>query len=118
MIRAVTPVGTFEVCVPTHAALRIFIMQALASQLHFLTNRNAELAVPPLLWPVNYIKNRGTCGTAEWPYFFAGLCPGYHSNVKYGFQKHCVSLFFRCVQCIQITDPAISNSQSFSPSQE
>ncbi len=58
-------VGTFEVCVLTHVALRMFIMQVLASQLHFLANRNAELAVPPLFWPVNCIKNRGTCCTAE-----------------------------------------------------
>ena len=34
-------------------------MQVLASQLHFLTNRNAELAIPPLFWPVNCIKIGG-----------------------------------------------------------
>ena len=34
-------------------------MQVLASQLHFLANRNAELAIPPLFWPVNYIKIGG-----------------------------------------------------------
>ena len=39
-----------------YVALRMFTMQVLASELHFLTVRNAELAVPPLLWPV---KNRG-----------------------------------------------------------
>ena len=37
----------------------MFIMQVLASQLPFLANRNAELAVPPLLWPVNCIKIGG-----------------------------------------------------------
>ena len=52
----VTRDGTFEVCVPTHVALRMFIMQVLASQLHFLANKNAELAIPPLFWPVNCIK--------------------------------------------------------------
>ena len=31
-------------------------MQFLVSQLHFLTNRNAELAIPPLFWPVNCRK--------------------------------------------------------------
>ena len=31
-------------------------MQVLASQLHFLANRNAVLAIPPLFWPVNCIK--------------------------------------------------------------
>ena len=51
--RKATRVGTFEVCVATYVPLRMFIMQVLASQLHFLTNRNAELAVPPLH------KNRG-----------------------------------------------------------
>ena len=30
--KGVTQVGTFEVCVPTHVTLRIFIMQVLASQ--------------------------------------------------------------------------------------
>ena len=42
--------------VPTHVALRKFIMRVLASQLHFLTDRNADLTVPPLLWPVDIIK--------------------------------------------------------------
>ena len=35
-------------CVPTHVALRMPIMQVLASQLHFLANKNSELAIPPL----------------------------------------------------------------------
>ena len=34
-------------------------MQVLASQSHFLANRNAELAIPPLFWPVNCIKIGG-----------------------------------------------------------
>ena len=34
-------------------------MQVLASQLLFLANRNAELAIPPLFWPVNSIKIGG-----------------------------------------------------------
>ena len=37
----------------------MFIMQVLASQLHFLANRNAGLAIPPLFWPVNCIKIGG-----------------------------------------------------------
>ena len=57
--RKATRVGTFEVCVSTHASLRMFIMQVLASQLPFLANRNAELAVPPLFWPDNCIKIGG-----------------------------------------------------------
>ena len=35
------------------------IMLVLAIQLHFLANRNAELAVPSLFWPVNRKKIRG-----------------------------------------------------------
>ena len=49
-------VRTFEVCVPTHVALCTFIMHVLASQLPFLANRNTQLAVLPLFWPVNCIK--------------------------------------------------------------
>ena len=40
-------------------ALCMFIVQVLASQLHFLANRNAGLAILPLLWPVNCIKIGG-----------------------------------------------------------
>ena len=57
--RKATRVRTFEVCVPTHVSLRMFIMQVLASQLPFLGHRNAELAVPPSFWPVNCIKIGG-----------------------------------------------------------
>ena len=57
--RRVPRVGTFEACVPTHVALRIFIMQVLASQLLFLANRNAGLAISPLFWSVNCIKIGG-----------------------------------------------------------
>ena len=52
-------VGTFEVFVPMHVALRMFTRQVLASQLHFLANKNACLTVPPLLWPVNCIDIGG-----------------------------------------------------------
>ena len=57
--RRTTRVGNFEVCVSTHVSLRMFIMQVLASQLPSLANRNAELAVAPLFWPVNCIKIGG-----------------------------------------------------------
>ena len=57
--RTAARVGTFEVCVPTHVALRILNIKVLASQWHFLADRNAELAVPPLLWPVICIKIGG-----------------------------------------------------------
>ena len=62
--RKVTRVGTFEVYVPTHVALRMFhyacfithVYYAGSGQLHFLAKRNAGIAIPPLLWPVNCIK--------------------------------------------------------------
>ena len=59
--RKVTRVCSFEVCVPAHVALRMFIMQVLASQLHYLANRNAELAISPLFWSIKCIK---ICGHA------------------------------------------------------
>ena len=75
--RRVTRVGTFEVSVPTHVALRMFIMQVLASQLHFLANRNAGLAIPPLFWPVNCIKLGGHVLLLSGPTVYSLYCaPG------------------------------------------
>ena len=54
-----TRVGTFEVDVPTHVTLRIRHYAGSTSQLYFLAKRNADLTVPPLLWPVNCIKTGG-----------------------------------------------------------
>jgi hypothetical protein len=54
----------------------MFIMQVLASQLHFLANRNAELAIPPLFWPVNCIKIGGHVALLSCPsiyFLFYGL---------------------------------------------
>ena len=72
--RKATRVGTFEVCVSTHASLRMFIMQVLASQLPFLANRNAELAVLPLLWPVNCIKIGGHVALLSGPTVYSLYC--------------------------------------------
>ena len=72
--RKATRVGTFEVCVPTHVSLRMFIMQVLASQLPFLANRNAELAVPPLFWPVNCIKIGGHVALLSGPTVYSLYC--------------------------------------------
>ena len=63
-----TRVGAFEVCV------RMFIMQVLASQLPFLTNTNAELAVPPLFWPVNCIKIEGHVAHLSGPTVYSLYC--------------------------------------------
>ena len=51
--------GTFEVSVATHVALHMFILQVLDSQLHFLSNGNAEMPDPPLFWAVICIKTGG-----------------------------------------------------------
>ena len=72
--RRTTQVGTFEVCVAAHVALRMFIMQALVSQLSFLANRNAELAVQPLFWPVNHIKIGGHVAQLNGPTVYSLYC--------------------------------------------
>ena len=41
-----TGIGILEVCLPTHVALRMFIIQVLASQLHF---RSGQFAFPKFI---------------------------------------------------------------------
>ena len=72
--RKATRVGTFEVCVSTHVSLRMFIIQVLASQLPFLANRNAELAVPPLFWPDTCIKIGGHVALLSGPTVYTLYC--------------------------------------------
>ena len=72
--RKATRVGTFEVCVSTHVSLRMFIMLVLASQLPFLANRNAELAVPPLFWPDKCIKIGGHVALLSGPTVYTLYC--------------------------------------------
>ena len=55
-------------------SLRMFIMQVLVSQLPFLANRNAELAVPPLFWPVNCIKLEGHVALLSGPTVYFLYC--------------------------------------------
>ena len=57
-----------------HVALRMFIMQVLASQLHFQANRNAELAIPPLFWSVNCIKIGGHVALLSDPTVYSLYC--------------------------------------------
>ena len=52
----------------------MFIMQVLASQLHFLANTNAELAIPPLFWPVNCIKIGGHVALLSDPTVYSLYC--------------------------------------------
>ena len=49
-------------------------MQVLASQLHFLANTNAELAIPPLFWPVNCIKIGGHVALLSDPTVYSLYC--------------------------------------------
>ncbi len=79
-----TQVVNFEVCALTHIVLRMFITQVLASQLHFLANRNAKLAVPPLFRSVNCIKIRGHVALLSCPsiYFL------FYGNMQQRKRKH------------------------------
>ena len=90
----VTRVGTFKVCVPTHVALRMFIMQVLASQLHFLANKNAQLAIPPLFWSVNCIKIGGHVALLSDPTVCTLYCDIGNSLQAYtlAFQIQCILL--------------------------
>ena len=49
-------------------------MHALASQLPFLANRNAELAAPPFSWPVNCIKIGGHVALLSGPTVYSLYC--------------------------------------------
>ena len=89
--RKATRVGTFEVCVSTHVSLRMFIMQVLASQLPFLANRNAELAVPPLFWPYNCIKIGGHVALLSGPTVYTLYC-GY-TEIFYAYFANYSNLF-------------------------
>ena len=56
-------------------------MQVLASQLHFLANKNAELAIPPLFRPVNCIKIGGHVALLSDPAVYSLYCAhvGYYT---------------------------------------
>ena len=58
----------------------MFIMQVLASQLHFLANKNAELAIPPLFWPVNCIKIGGHVALLSDPTVYSLYCDSNVTN--------------------------------------
>ena len=75
--RKATRVGTFEVCVPTHVTLCMFIRQVLASQLPFLANRTlivSEHTVLPLFWPFNCIKIGGHVAPLSGPTVYSLYC--------------------------------------------
>ena len=57
-------------------------MQVLASQLHFLANKNAELAISPLFWPVNCIKIGGHVALLSDPTVYSLYCAiGLHASL-------------------------------------
>ena len=57
-------------------ALRMFIMQVLARQFHFLDNRRTELPVPALLWPVNWMNVGGHVARLSGPTVYSLYCGG------------------------------------------
>ena len=69
----------------------MFIMQVLASQLHFLANKNAELAIAPLFWPVNSIKIGGHVALLSDPTVYSLYCGIVHpeSGVKLNAEQYC-----------------------------
>ena len=92
--RRVTRVGIFEVSVRTHVALRMFIMQVLASQLHFLANRNAGLAIPPLFWPVDCIKIGGHVVLVSGPTVYSLYCARMLIGLRVHILMFCPTDFF------------------------
>ena len=73
----------------------LFIMQVLASQLHFLANRSAELAVPPFFSPVNCIKIGGHVAllSCRFIYFLfyaksVSACGGVGRRLRLGLHYH------------------------------
>ena len=49
-------------------------MHVLATQLHFLANRNTGLAIPPLFWPVKCIKIGGHVVLLSRPTVYSLYC--------------------------------------------
>ena len=58
-------------------------MQVLASQLHFLANKNAELVIPPLFWPVNCIKIGGHVALLSDPTVYPLYCAEKAYEISY-----------------------------------
>ena len=69
-----TRFGTFDVCVAKYVTLRMFIVQVLASQLHFLASRNIGLPILPLFWPVNCLKVGGHVALLSDPTVYSLYC--------------------------------------------
>ena len=65
-------ISSFPPCAREYRLLRRLVN--LASQLHFLANKNAELAIPPLFWPVNCIKIGGHVALLSDPTVYSLYC--------------------------------------------
>ena len=75
-------------------------MQILASQLPFLANRNAELAVPPLFWPDNCIKIGGHVALLSGPTVYTLYC-GYvfrHLNKELRLRRIRFACWIGCME--------------------
>ena len=57
-------------------------MHVLASQLHFLANRNAELAIPPFFRPINCLKIGGHVALLCDPILFIPYTVTYTTNTR------------------------------------
>ena len=71
----------------------MFILQVLGSQMHFLANRNAKLAILLLFWPVNCIKIGGHVALLSIPYIYRGFAPDWKvckmRTDGHSFEKKC-----------------------------
>ena len=87
-------------------------MQVLASQLHFLANRNAGLASPPLFWPVNCIKIGGHVALLSGPTVYSLYCGKVFEEVACacttwegeGADQFCHEVIEVCIYTRQIVD--------------
>ena len=79
--------------------MHVHCRQVLASQLPFLANKNAELAVPPLLWPVNCIKIGGHVTLLSGPTDYSLYC----ALVVAVFDFTVVCCLFSKIICVKTT---------------
>ena len=76
-------------------------MHVLASQLHFLANRNARWAIPPLFWPVNCIKIGGHVALLSGPTVYSLYCDSTSTRTK--FSSSLNGEWFKCAPSAQVT---------------
>ncbi len=69
-------------------------MQVLTSRLHFLVNRNAELAVPLLFWPVNCIKIGGHVAPLSCPSIYFLFYDMSNPNITLTLTANCIIVIY------------------------